>query len=379
MTMNLLDYSTSSNQIDRLPTGEGVRSIQSRSKQIVFIIISSLSVAGSFIYGWLLNPEIGLLLTALGWLPLALLVFLALLIAPRSEVSLGLRLAAVFWGGVGATNLTLIIVDAITRIFGTPDLNTTVVVQAAIVEEFAKGLFLFGLFFWFKHLVRTPLAGAALGIMVGAGFAFIENIMYFNNAYLQGGWDTLWATVVLRAGMSFFLHSMATMCTGLFIGYVVSKRNTFRFWKRIIFLNMGILAAMTVHGMWNGMASLSTVNAKWNVLYICFWVPFVVIMTIAVLMVRKRYMENKAEVMVSAARRGYIRMSQAELMTNRKTRKALYKSSKSSEIIQWENSLLKVQYWNDSISTAKNERQNRKLNKAKSKDMMKLAQVVSKV
>jgi RsiW-degrading membrane proteinase PrsW (M82 family) len=379
MTMNLLDYSTSSNQIDRLPTGEGVRSIQSRSKQIVFIIISSLSVAGSFIYGWLLNPEIGLLLTALGWLPLALLVFLALLIAPRSEVSLGLRLAAVFWGGVGATNLTLIIVDAITRIFGTPDLNTTVVVQAAIVEEFAKGLFLFGLFFWFKHLVRTPLAGAALGIMVGAGFAFIENIMYFNNAYLQGGWDTLWATVVLRAGMSFFLHSMATMCTGLFIGYVVSKRNTFRFWKRIIFLDMGILAAMTVHGMWNGMASLSTVNAKWNVLYICFWVPFVVIMTIAVLMVRKRYMENKAEVMVSAARRGYIRMSQAELMTNRKTRKALYKSSKSSEIIQWENSLLKVQYWNDSISTAKNERQNRKLNKAKSKDMMKLAQVVSKV
>lgn len=379
MTMNLLDYSTSSNQIDRLPTGEGVRSIQSRSKQIVFIIIASLSVAGSFIYGWLLNPEIGLLLTALGWLPLALLVFLALLIAPRSEVSLVLRFAAVFWGGVGATNLTLIIVDVITRIFGTPDLNTTVVVQAAIVEEFAKALFLFGLFFWFKHLVRTPLAGAALGIMVGAGFAFIENIMYFNNAYLQGGWDTLWATVVLRAGMSFFLHSMATMCTGLFIGYVVSKRNTFRFWKRIIFLDMGILAAMTVHGMWNGMASLSTVNAKWNVLYICFWVPFVVIMTIAVLMVRKRYMENKAEVMISAARRGYIRMSQAELMTNRKARKALYKSSKSSEIIQWENSLLKVQYWNDSISTAKNERQNRKLNKAKSKDMMKLAQVVSKV
>lgn len=379
MTMNLLDYSTSNNRIDRLPTGEGVRSKQSRSKQIAFIMAALLSVAGSFIYGWLLNPEIGLLLTALGWLPLALLVFLALLIAPRSEVSLGLRLAAVFWGGVGATNLTLIIVDVITRIFGTPDLNTTVVVQAAIVEEFAKGLFLFGLFIWFKHLVRTPLAGAALGIMVGAGFAFIENIMYFNNAYLQGGWDTLWATVVLRAGMSFFLHSMATMCTGLFIGYVVSKRNTFGFWKKLIFLDMGILAAMTVHGMWNGMASLSTVNAKWNVLYICFWVPFVVIMTITVLMVRKRYMENKAEVLISAARRGYIRMSQAELMTERKARKALYKSSKSSEIIQWENSLLKIQYWNDSISIAKNERQNRKLNKAKSKDMMKLAQVVSKV
>lgn len=379
--MILLDYSTSNKDLDRLPipSDEALSASSHRKKKLAFISIVILAVGTSFIYGWLMNFEIGPLLTAFACLPLAVLIFLSLLITPRSEVPSFLRLIAVLWGGLGATNLTLLIVGVLTRIFGTPDLNTTVVVQAAIVEEFSKGLFLFVIFFFFKHLVRTPLAGATLGIMVGTGFAFIENIMYFNNAYTQGGWNSLWTTVALRAGMSFFLHPMATMCTGLFIGYVVSKRNTFRFWKKIIFLDMGLLSAMTVHGMWNGMASLFTINAKWNVLYLSFWIPFVVIMAIAVLMIRKKYMEDKAGVMISAARRGYVRMDQAERIADRKARKALYKSSMSSAMIQWENSLLRIQYWNDSISNAKSERQNRKLNKTKSKDMMKLAQVVSEV
>lgn len=378
MTMNLLDYSTDNKAIDRLPDVNPA-SHSPLKKKIIFGSIIIVCIAASFIYGWMLNPSVGLLLTAFALAPLTVLIVLGLLITPRSEVSLLLRLIAVFWGGVGATNLTLLIVDGITRIFGTPDLNTTVVVQAAIVEEFSKGIFIFALFFMFKHLVRTPLAGATLGIMVGAGFAFIENIMYFNNAYLQGGWSSLWATVALRAGMSFFLHSMATMCTGVFIGYIVSKRNTFRFWKKIIFLDMGIISAMTVHGMWNGMASLSTVNAKWNILYLFFWIPFVVIMTIAILMVRKKYLEDKAEVLIGAARRGYIRMNQAESMIDRKVRKSLYRRISSYDLIKWETSLLKIQHWNESLIYSKNERTSQKITKRKSVEMMKLSQVVSKV
>lgn len=378
MTMNLLNYSTDSKATDRLPDANP-ESLSPLKKKIAFGSTVIVCIAASFIYGWMLNPSVGLLLTTFALAPLAVLIVLGLLITPRSEVSLLLRLIAVFWGGVGATNLTLLIVDGITRLFGTPDLNTTVVVQAAIVEEFSKGIFIFALFFMFKHLVRTPLAGATFGIMVGAGFAFVENIMYFNNAYLQGGWSSLWATVALRAGMSFFLHSMATMCTGLFIGYIVSKRNTFRFWKKIVFLDMGIISAMTVHGMWNGMASLSTVNAKWNILYLFFWIPFVVVVTIAILMIRKKYLEDKAEALIGAARRGYIRMNQAESMIDRKTRKSLYRRTSPYDLIKWESSLLKIQHWNESLIYSKNERKSRKITKHKSVEMMKLSQVVSKV
>lgn len=379
--MNLLTYSTGTALPDRLPQISDKASIKSshRNTKVFFISASILSVVVAFFYGWMTNSQIGPLLTAVAFLPLTVLITITLFVTPRSEVSLLLRFIAVLWGGVGATNLTLLIVSVLTKIFGTPDLNTTVVVQAAIVEEFSKGIFIFMVFFFFKHLVRTPLAGATLGIMIGTGFAFIENIMYFNSAYQQGGWNSLWTTVALRAGMSFFLHPMATMCTGLFIGYVVNKRNTLKLWKKLVFLDIGLLSAMTVHGMWNGMASLFTVSGKWNVLYLFFWVPFVIIMIIAVLMIRKNYMEYKTSIIMSSARRGYITINQAEIMTDRKLRKKLYKSGQDSVLIQWESSLFRVQYWNDSISNARKERKIRRLNQIKSKDMIKLAQVVSVV
>lgn len=376
-TTTLLDYSTSNKEVDRLPVETPLKS--GKKGKLAFTSASVLAVLASFGYGWFSNQDIGFVLTAIACVPLAALVIITLFSTPRSEVSLPLRLIAVIWGGVASTTLTLIIVDAITKIFGTPDLNTTVVVQAAIVEEFCKALFLFGLFFGFKHLIRTPLAGAILGILVGAGFAFIENILYFNNAFLQGSWENLWSTVLLRAGMSFFLHSMATMCTGIFIGYVVSKRTELRFWNKLIFIDMGLLAAMTVHGMWNGMASLSTDNSKWMVLYLCFWVPFVIVMVLSFLLVRQNYVETKKETLINAARRGYIKMSQAERINDKRERKALYKASNSSDIVRWENRLLRVQYWNESLTVTKNERQARRIGAAKSKDMRKLAQVVSKV
>lgn len=379
MTMTFLDYSTTNKETDRLPVLGETKYSSGKGKAIAFWVVVALSVAASFIYGWMLNSEVGFLLTGLALVPLTALVIISLWLAPRSEVGLLLRLLAVIWGGVGATNLTLIIATEISNIFGVPSLHITVVVQAAILEELCKALFLFGIFFWCKHLVRTPLAGAALGILVGAGFAFIENIMYFNNAFLQGSWTALWSTVILRAGMSFFLHALATMFTGMFIGYVVSKRTELTIWKKLMFLEMGLLAAMTVHGMWNGMASLSTDNMKWNILYLLFWIPFTSLMVVTMIFVRKNYVADKANKVITAARRGYIRMSQAERITDKNARKALYKASTTSDIINWESSLLRVQFWNESLSATQKDRRINRLNKKKSKDMMKLAKVVSKV
>lgn len=379
MTMTFLDYSTTDKEIDRLPVLGETKQSSGKGKAVAFWAVVALSVAASFIYGWMLNSEVGFLLTGLALVPLTALVVISLWLAPRSEVGLLLRLFAVIWGGVGATNLTLIIANEISKIFGVPSLHITVVVQAAVLEEFCKAVFLLGVFFWFKHLVRTPLAGAALGILVGAGFAFIENIMYFNNAFLQGSWTALWSTVILRAGMSFFLHALATMFTGMFIGYVVSKRAELTFWKKLMFLEMGLLAAMTVHGMWNGMASLSTDNMKWNIMYLLFWIPFTSLMVVTMIFVRKNYLVGKTNTVIAAARRGYIKMSQAERITVKKTRKALYKGSNTSDIISWESSLLRVQFWNESLSATQKSRRITKLNKKKSTDMMKLAKVVSKV
>lgn len=374
----LLEYSSTETNLEKLPEIANSGTAW-KWKKILFLAALILSVSGSFIYAYILNSEVGLILAGLALVPLAGLILISLFASPRSEVSFMLMLLAIIWGGAGSTNLTLVVVEALSSKFGVPDLNTTVVVQAAIVEELAKAVFLFALFFFAKHLIRTPLAGAVLGILVGAGFAFIENIMYFNNAFLQGSWESLWTTVVMRAGMSFFLHALATMFTGMFIGYVVQHRNNLGFWKKLFFIEMGLIASMTVHGMWNGMASLTTDQMKWGVLYLLFWIPFVALMTVTLVIIRKNYNKSKKETMVSAARLGYIRMAQAERMNDKKERKALYKASSSEELIRWESSLLRIQHWNESISSAKKERRNKRLNHAKSKDMMRLAQVVTKV
>lgn len=375
----LLSYSTDSPAQTELPFAPKPSALSSKIKSIALWVVLAGTILCSFLFGLSLNAELGLVLTALALPPLVALVAISLFFAPRSEVSIPLRFIALIWGGVGATNLTLFVVDIISAFFGTPSQTVTVTVQAAIVEEACKALFLFSLFYWYKHLIRTPLAGAMLGLLVGAGFAFVENIMYFNNAYLQGGWDALWTTFILRAGLSFFLHPMATMFTGLFLGYVVSKRTQLNFLKEFIFIEMGFLAAMTIHGLWNGMASITTVGSKWNLMYLCFWVPMFVLISVTLYIVRRNYLTSKKALLLTSTRLGYIKMDQAERMIDKAARKALYKTSNSTEIIQWESSIMKIQHWNDSLAVVKREKRARKLSKAKSKDMMKLAAVVSKV
>lgn len=374
-TTAILEYSNSatSAKIERLPTVDEKRT---SSRNIFLWIGASIALISSAFFGLNQNPEIGLALTGLALLPLALLILISLLLAPRSEVKLPLRLLALIWGGAGATSLTFLIVGLLNSWFGPPDMNTTVVVQAAVVEEFCKAIFLVFLFLCFKSVIRTPLAGAVLGILVGAGFAFIENIMYFSNAYLQGGWPSLWMTVAMRAGVSFFLHPVATLFTGLFIGYIVSERAKLRIWSKLSLLNMGLLAAMTIHGLWNGMASLTTDNSKWAVLYVFFWIPLLAVITFALIKIRGDYKRRKTAAFTSAAQQGYIQMKQVERILDRKTRKALYKGGSSDHLIQWEYSLLKVQFWNDSISMTNKEKKIKRLGRAKTKEMMALSEVV---
>lgn len=373
--MTLLNYSTTQNLItDRIP----VTSQVAPSRNLALWVPLGILVLISFVFGFMTNPELGLLLTGLALIPLVALVAISLYFTPRSEVSLSLRLMAVTWGGAGATSLTLLIVGAVENLFGKPDMNTTVVVQAAVVEEICKGLFVIGMFFFCKSLIRTPLGGAIIGLLVGAGFAFVENIIYFNNAYVQTGWTGLWTTVLLRAGLSFFLHAMATMFTGMFIGYVVSHQNELKFWQKYSFISMGLFASMTIHGLWNGMSSMTTDTLRWAVLYGCFWVPLVVIMSFTLFTLRKAYRAKKGSLLIESAKKGYIRMIQAEKMNSHETRKALYKKD-SDRLIQWEASLLRIDYWNKALSATQKDKRIDRLNNAKSKDMLKLAKVITLV
>ena len=350
-------------------------------KKIAFYSILVLAFAASFVFGLLQAGLPGLVLTASALLPLGVLVTITLFASSRAEIPLWLRLGALIWGGAGATTVTFAIIGVQNALIGQSNMTDSVVVQAAIVEESAKALFLFGLFWFFRQHIRTPIIGAMLGVLAGAGFAYVENILYFANAYNQGGWEGFWGTFIARALMSFFLHSMATMFTGLFIGFVVSRN--FGWLKSFFIVDAGLIAAMTVHGMWNGLASITTVDAKWNLIYLFFWLPFVAVMTFTVIMVRRNSTAKRVAVLEKYVSSGVIRRIQVEKMSNRKARRKTYKYGNTQSIITWERSISLSDYWQSEFDSlppkAKHDRRRAKHFSRKAKHLALLGSVSAAV
>lgn len=349
-TFNLLSYEANPNQITTPATTFITPKVRgNKFFVILFWVALPLALFASSIFGVIrTGNEVGFIITAAALLPFALLILLGLLLSSRAEISLGTRLLALIWGGAGSTTMTFVIIDTQNALFGSSDAMDSVVIQAAVVEEGAKAMLLFG-FLWFaRSYIRTPLAGAVLGMMVGAGFAYVENILYFSAAYQSGGWAGFWGTFIARAGMSFFLHSMATMFTGLFIGFVVSRN--FNWWKSSLVTSVGLLAAMTIHGMWNGSASLSTVASNWNMMYLFFWLPLVAVIVTTLIIVRKNYTTKRKAVLADMADNGIIRVQQTERLSERKTRKLVYKQNKTKNVILWERSVSLAVFWKTEIS-----------------------------
>lgn len=86
--------------------------------------------------------------------------------------------------------------------------------------------------------------GAVLGISVALGFATLENIGYFLQAFLVGGVETLAVIFAARFLATTLLHALATGTTGYFLGKEKFSGNKRVFWY-------GLLAAILIHAVYN--------------------------------------------------------------------------------------------------------------------------------
>ena len=87
--------------------------------------------------------------------------------------------------------------------------------------------------------------------MVGLGFAMMENIGYYISALVQpqiGGAQLLGYTFVFRGLLSPFAHPAFTSITGIGVAYAATHRRGG--WA----VGAGLLGAMTLHGLWNGLS-----------------------------------------------------------------------------------------------------------------------------
>jgi protease PrsW len=131
-------------------------------------------------------------------------------------------------------------------------------VWAPILEESAKGLFLVVVIL----IRRRELAGVVDGLvyagLVGIGFAFTENILYYAGAYsgelneeLSGAEGTT-AIFVARGLFSPFSHPLFAAAFGVGVGVAVAaRRRSLRFLAPVV----GLAVGMGLHALWNGSVS----------------------------------------------------------------------------------------------------------------------------
>ena len=142
----------------------------------------------------------------------------------------------------------------------------TAVVVAPFAEEFFKGLGVVVILLLGRHRLCSVLSGLALGGLVGAGFAFIENIEYFSAAASQGS-TVLGMTVFARGVLSPFIHPMATSLTGAAVASALLVRAGGWGWAWRLVAGYG--AAVGIHALWNQLAS----GELWLATYVIIEVP----------------------------------------------------------------------------------------------------------
>jgi RsiW-degrading membrane proteinase PrsW (M82 family) len=170
--------------------------------------------------------------------------------------------AAFTWGAVGSVALVLGIQWLLLRII---DLEVREVVLATVwapvFEESAKGLLLVALVVFRRHRLRGVLDGVVYAGIVGAGFAFTENVLYYAGAYsgtifegtpaaeqMEGAGATT-GLFVVRGLFSPFAHSLFCVAFGIAVATAVTTR---RRWLRWVAPPVGLAVSMGLHAAWNG-------------------------------------------------------------------------------------------------------------------------------
>ena len=244
------------------------------------------------VLGFVMIALIGYFIWALGVAASGIGMILAL--APFAIVFFGVRIIdrwepepkrliafAIAWGAIAAVGLTLLVDIALALAVGARTEAFSSVIQAPVVEEIAKGIGILIIFILGKRAFDGPVDGIVYGALVGAGFAFTENIQYFAISLIEGGEGQLTATFVMRGLLSPFAHAMFTALTGFAMG-LAARRGAST--GGVLGVGaLGLLGAIVLHGFWNG----SAIFANFFVLYVTLQIPLFVGFIIAIVALRK--------------------------------------------------------------------------------------------
>lgn len=172
-------------------------------------------------------------------------------------------LATLAWGGIAACGMSALIntiVGGFAEAIGGPGFGDVVgaCLSAPLVEEFWKGLAVFGMFYFLRREFDGVVDGVIYGAFVALGFAAVENVIYYANAakaeMLQGQEGAFIGTFFVRGILAPWGHPLYTSMTGLGFGIA---RETTKGWLKWIAPIGGYFFAAFLHFVWNGAATIS--------------------------------------------------------------------------------------------------------------------------
>ena len=288
---------------------------------ILFVVLVGLAlVLGGLVIALVLlaagRPDaivVGLVLAALPVGPLIACYLWLDRYEPEPKVFLVLAFG---WGALVATAGALLVQTVNQAITGDGEVTSAVLV-APITEEAGKGLFVVLLLWLGRHVLDGLIDGLVYAGVVGVGFAFTENILYYAGAYAggpgfgQGGAEAAAGLFVFRGIFSPFAHPLFTSMIGIGVGIAVAtRRRSLRFVAPLV----GYLAAVCLHAAWNGSAFIDG-GRLFLPTYLFAMVPgFLVVVGLAMwFRVREGRMLNRS--MVDLAHRGYLHPSELAWLT----------------------------------------------------------------
>ena len=271
------------------------------------------------------GPIVTVFLAILCIVPLAIVVSVLLFIDRFEPEPLGMKLAALAWGG-GVSIFFGIMGNEFVQYSVTEQTGDevqgmifSVVVGAPVVEELLKGLGVLVIVWARRTHISSAIDGLVYAGFAACGFLVVEDFTYFVRAVLTDG--DLGQMFFQRVVMGVFGHVMYTSCMGWATGWAVTRARSAAAGCGAVAL--GWFTGMLLHATWNGTAVLSGGDDDlFDTFYICLHVPLVLLWFLFIALAMKRERRDAAAGLMPYVAQGWIVPSEIQMVCDPRSRRA---------------------------------------------------------
>ena len=271
------------------------------------------------------GPIVTVFIAILCIVPLAIVVSVLLFIDRFEPEPLGMKLAALAWGG-GVSIFFGIMGNEFVQYSVTEQTGDevqgmifSVVVGAPVVEELLKGLGVLVIVWARRTHISSAIDGLVYAGFAACGFLVVEDFTYFVRAVLTEG--DLGQMFFQRVVMGVFGHVMYTSCMGWATGWAVTRARSAAAGCGAVAL--GWFTGMLLHATWNGTAVLSGGDDElFDTFYIFIHVPLFLLWFLFIALAMKRERRDAAAGLMPYVAQGWIVPSEIQMVCDPRSRRA---------------------------------------------------------